>query len=305
VDAVARLGLARGDEQLAIDGRRFLEADLAAFAAAEPDPTTWAVRRAGKELALTAELSAADRRALADSVALTAPPSLQVVPTADGAAAKAGLRAGDVLVSLDGVTLRDWEHLRATVREQGETPLHATVLRPAPDHRPGEELGGAEVDLTIHPQRTPIADFGFTRSIPPLMNEVRAASFFEAIRVGTVCSIDLVKQLYVTMKRLITGEVGAKNLGGIIRISQVSYQAAQRGMSWFWYFLALLSVNLAFVNLLPIPVLDGGHLLFLLIERVKGSPVSGKVFGYSQVVGLVFVLLLVIFVTYNDILRLL
>jgi len=64
-------------------------------------------------------------------------------------------------------------------------------------------------------------------------------------------------------------------------------------------------VNLAFVNLLPIPVLDGGHLLFLLIENVKGSPVSARVFGYSQVVGLVFVLLLVLFVTYNDILRLL
>ena len=222
----------------------------------------------------------------------------------DGAAG-GRLFEGDVLVSLDGVTLRDWEHLRATVREQGEKPLFATVLRPAPEHRLGEAMSGAEVDLTIHPKRTPVADFGFTRSIPPLMNEVRAASFFEAIRVGTVCSLDLVKQLYVTMKRLITGEVGAKNLGGIIRISQVSYQAAQRGMSWFWYFLALLSVNLAFVNLLPIPVLDGGHLLFLLIERVKGSPVSGKVFGYSQVVGLVFVLLLVIFVTYNDILRLL
>jgi regulator of sigma E protease len=120
-----------------------------------------------------------------------------------------------------------------------------------------------------------------------------------------VASLDLVKQLYVTMKRLITGEVGAKNLGGIIRISQVSYQAAQRGPSWFWYFLALLSVNLAFVNLLPVPVLDGGHLLFLLIEKVKGSPVGTKVFGYSQVIGLVFVLLLVLFVTYNDILRLL
>ena len=91
----------------------------------------------------------------------------------------------------------------------------------------------------------------------------------------------------------------------IIRITQVSYHAARRGPTWFWYFLALISVNLAFVNLLPIPVLDGGHLLFLLIEKVKGSPVSARVFGYSQVVGLVFVLLLVLFVTYNDILRLL
>jgi regulator of sigma E protease len=137
------------------------------------------------------------------------------------------------------------------------------------------------------------------------MIEIRAESFGEAVKLGTVCSLDLIKQMYVTLKRLVTGEVGAKNLGGIIRISQVSYQAAQRGPSWFWYFLALLSVNLAFVNVLPIPVLDGGHLMFLLIEKVKGSPVSTKVFGYSQVIGLVFVLLLILFVTYNDILRLL
>jgi len=114
----------------------------------------------------------------------------------------------------------------------------------------------------------------------------------------------MIKQLYVTMKRMVTGDVGAKNLGGIIRISQVSYQAAQRGPSWFLYLLAMLSLNLAFVNLLPIPVLDGGHLLFLLIERIKGSPVSVNVLNYSQVLGLVLVLALVVFVTYNDILRL-
>jgi regulator of sigma E protease len=135
--------------------------------------------------------------------------------------------------------------------------------------------------------------------------EVRAGSFVEALQLGTAFSLDLIKQLYVTLKRMVTGDVGAKNLGGIIRIGQVSYEAAQRGPSWFFYLLAMLSLNLAFVNLLPIPVLDGGHLLFLLIEKVKGSPVSSRVFGYSQVVGLVFVLMLVLFVTYNDILRLL
>ncbi len=79
----------------------------------------------------------------------------------------------------------------------------------------------------------------------------------------------------------------------------------QWGFSRFLYFLALLSINLAFVNVLPIPVLDGGYLTFLLIEKIKGSPVSTKVLTYSQVLGLVFVLALVVFVTYNDILKLL
>ena len=111
--------------------------------------------------------------------------------------------------------------------------------------------------------------------------------------------------MYVTLKRLVTGDVSARNLGGIVTISRVSYRAVQNGLSFFLYFLALLSINLAFVNVLPIPVLDGGHLLFLLIERIKGSPVSARVLNYSQILGLVFVLALMVFVTYNDILRLL
>ena len=98
---------------------------------------------------------------------------------------------------------------------------------------------------------------------------------------------------------------GAKNLGGIIQITRQSYHNTQWGLPRFLYFLALLSINLAVINLLPIPILDGGHLLFLFIERIKGSPVSVQVLNYSQVFGLVLVLALVLFVTYNDILRLL
>ena len=126
-----------------------------------------------------------------------------------------------------------------------------------------------------------------------------------AIGAGMVCSVDLIKQLYVTLKRIITGDVSARNLGGIITISRVTYQSAQWGAAYFFYFLALLSINLAFINVLPIPVLDGGHLMFVLIERIKGSPVSATVLNYSQILGLVFVLALIVFVTYNDILRLL
>ena len=303
--AVAKLGLLRDDEILAIDGRCFLGGDLAAFEAGDPGETAWVVRRAGARVDLVAQASVADRQAIAANVALDTAPRLQVIPTPDGAAAASGMQPGDWLTKMDGRPLRTWEELRSAVQRQGEDPLLVTLLRPDPADVDGDGARGVEVEVRFRARREPVPDFGFTASIPPRMTEIRASSFLEAIELGTVCSLDLVKQLYVTMKRLITGEVGAKNLGGIIRISQVSYQAAQRGPSWFWYFLALLSVNLAFVNLLPIPVLDGGHLLFLLIEKVKGSPVSTKVFGYSQVIGLVFVLLLVIFVTYNDILRLL
>ena len=160
------------------------------------------------------------------------------------------------------------------------------------------------VELTITPAIQDIQD-PMVRVFATERSElVQATSFGHALQLGTAQSLDLVKQIYLTLKRMLTGDVGAKNLGGIIRISQVGYQAAKRGLPWFFFLLAMLSVNLAFINLLPVPVLDGGYLLFLLIEKVKGSPVNARVLGYSQVLGLVFVLLLVLLVTFNDIVQL-
>ena len=92
-------------------------------------------------------------------------------------------------------------------------------------------------------------------------------------------------------------------MGGIITISVISYDTASQGLSKLFFFLALLSINLAIINLFPIAILDGGHLLFLLIEAVKGSPVSERTFGYSQVVGLVMIMSLMVYVTYQDIVR--
>ena len=305
-DLLDRLDLRRGDHVLAIDGRPLLDDELDRVLTG-PDVMRWLVLRDGSEVTLQQPATTAERAELVEHLALSAELSLQVKPSEGGAAILAGVQSGDWFQAINGTVLTDWDHLRTTVQEAGDKPLQIKLLRPdAPTVCAGlDQPNGNMVELTIDPKVTPIPDMGWNLEVAPKMIEIRAESFGEAVKLGTVCSLDLIKQMYVTLKRLVTGEVGAKNLGGIIRISQVSYQAAQRGPSWFWYFLALLSVNLAFVNVLPIPVLDGGHLMFLLIEKVKGSPVSTKVFGYSQVIGLVFVLLLVLFVTYNDILRLL
>jgi regulator of sigma E protease len=159
--------------------------------------------------------------------------------------------------------------------------------------------------VRVAPVRPPAYDFGVAPSLANRAERVQADSLPHALALGSSMSVDLIKQLYVTLKRLATGDVSAKNLGGIIRISQVSYRAAERGPTWLLYLLAMLSLNLAVVNLLPVPILDGGHLAFLAIEAAKGSPVNPRVLGYSQMAGLVFILFLVLFVTYNDILQLL
>ena len=132
----------------------------------------------------------------------------------------------------------------------------------------------------------------------------QTTSLWSSLREGTRSSWRFLFQTYKTLQRMVSQDVSPKNLGGIITISRVSYQVSSMGWTKLLTFLCILSVNLAFLNVLPIPVLDGGYLFFLLIEKLKGSPVSARTLGYSQVVGLVLIVTLMVYVTYNDLLRL-
>src|SRR6185369_17333894 len=129
-----------------------------------------------------------------------------------------------------------------------------------------------------------------TRSYPPL----------EAARVGLSSAAYMLKNVYLTLKKILVRDVDASNLSGILTIAYVSRSLVDYGLPTLFFFLAVLSLNLAFLNLLPIPVLDGGHLFFLVVEKLKGSPVSERALGISQLIGVVLVLALLLFVTYND-----
>ncbi|MEL6715470.1 MAG: site-2 protease family protein, partial [Planctomycetota bacterium] len=133
---------------------------------------------------------------------------------------------------------------------------------------------------------------------------LKAKDLGEAIALGTSETGRWLVGIWMQLKKMIfSDEISTKNLGGIITISFISYETASQGLASLFFFLAVLSINLAIINLFPIPILDGGHLLFLLIEAVKGSPVSERTFGYSQVVGLVMIMSLMVYVTYQDIVR--
>jgi regulator of sigma E protease len=298
-EIVRALDLQVGDLLLRVDGAPFAGGRLEPEAGA--DAVRLEVLRDGRPLSLTASLGPDGAAKLAAAVAFGRRLDLVAIePLPDSPAAAAGIRPGDVVQAIDGRRIADWDDLVAAVEAAGESPLRIEVQRIAEPGRPAEA-----VDLVVAPTRQEFADLGFAPELELRRDLFRVEGIRPAIEAGFVASIDLVKQLYVTLKRLFTGDVSARNLGGIVTISRVSYRAVQDGLSFFFYFLALLSINLAFINVLPIPVLDGGHLMFLLIERIKGSPVSARVLNYSQILGLVFVIALMVFVTYNDILRLL
>lgn len=294
--ALDQLGLKRGDHIFAIDGQPFDGQSLAGFASGPADLTMSVLREGETEpVKLTAPFSAADRQQLAEHVGL-ATDSIQVVviPRMGSPAEAVGMQPGDAIIAIDGHGITTWDELRAAVQSASDgRALDLTV-----------DVGDSTVQRQLLPARR-VNEQGFYFSFTELREAYRKETVGGAISAGMVCSIDLIKSLYVTIKKLFTGEVAPTNLGGIITISRVTYIFAQSGWERFLYFLALLSINLAVINLLPIPVLDGGHLMFVLIEGIKGSPVSPKIHNFSQIVGLVLILLLLVYVTYNDIVKLL
>ena len=177
---------------------------------------------------------------------------------------------GDRIVAVDGRPTPTWDDLRRAV-QSGVAGVDKQFLI---------ERDAGEVEIPVTPATR--ASFpGFQIQLAQRKEEYHTATVGGAIEAGVVCSLDLIKQLYVTLKKLFTGEVAASNLVGIITISRTTYRIAQRGWELFLYFLALLSINLAVINLLPIPILDGGSVMFALIEGIKGSPVNPKLSSNS------------------------
>lgn len=134
--------------------------------------------------------------------------------------------------------------------------------------------------------------------------EIQKVSFLESFEVGVVMTQRFITRIFDTLGSIATGRVDSKHLGGIISIFTISKDQSKRSIVQGFLFLAMISINLAILNILPIPVLDGGWLMFLIIERIKGSPISEKWMGIAQWIGLIMILGLMLYVTFNDIRRL-
>jgi len=127
---------------------------------------------------------------------------------------------------------------------------------------------------------------------------------FEAARWGTIETRDLVLQFYLTLRRMVQGQLPVSSAMGPVGMVAAGTKLASRGTDWLIWFLSLISANLAVVNFLPIPIVDGGLFMFLILEKIKGSPLSPKAMSIAQVVGLALLLGVFLLVTYQDINRL-
>lgn len=219
----------------------------------------------------------------------------------NSAASKAGLQAGDRIVKVNGQPLTQWMTFVTLVRDNPDKPLALEI-----------ERQGSSLSLTLTPNSKEVNGKaeGFAGVVPkiiPLPDEyktVRQYGPFNAILEASDKTWQLMKLTVSMLGKLITGDVKLNNLSGPISIAQGAGMSAEFGVIYYLMFLALISVNLGIINLFPLPVLDGGHLLFLAIEKLKGGPVSERVQDFSYRIGSILLVLLMGLALFNDFSRL-
>ena len=219
----------------------------------------------------------------------------------DSPAARAGFKKGDLIISVAGTPVSSWEDIREVVQESGGKQIEMVVKR-------GAEL----ITLSVRPEPSEIKNiFGETKR-SYLIGIVASGEFkqvdlgvTQAIRRGVLKTWEVTKLTLLTIVKLFQRVVPIKTLGGPILIGQMTGQLAQQDLTYLIPFMAVISINLGILNLLPIPILDGGLILFLLVELIIGKPLAMKKRELAQKVGLAILIGLMAVVMYNDISRIL
>lgn len=217
---------------------------------------------------------------------------------ANSAAAEAGFQVGDRIVSIDGSSVERFEQVQRIVRMAPGQSLNVTVRR-----------DGKEVALKVVPRRTEMVDRFGNRSAVGLLGISRSGTEIKKHNPATAVVAAVTEtwrlSLYTlqAVGQIVRGARSAEDLGGPIRIAQMAGQVAELGLTSVFWFLAVLSVNLGLINLFPVPMLDGGHLMFYGVEAIRGRPVGERVMEIGFRIGLGLVIALFVFVTFQDLSR--
>ncbi len=211
------------------------------------------------------------------------------------AAAQAGLQAGDRITALDGRAIDDFYDLRIfTIMRAGET-VTIEFERSGQPQRTSATIGTLELkDRFGNVSRRGMLGIG------PAAPVVKPVAIWEAPAVGFAQTVSIVRTTLEGLQRIILGRIPVSELGGPLKIAQVSGESLAMGPLQLVSLIALISINLGFINLLPVPVLDGGHLLFYAVEAVRRRPVEPQVMEWAYRGGLIAILALMLFVTFND-----
>ena len=213
---------------------------------------------------------------------------------------EAGIRPGDKIKAIDGVEVTDWNHMSDIIAESEGKRLDFTI-----------ERGGDEVNFLLAAEMEQGIERYIIGITPSTDKVLKKYGFFESIRKGIAeaarMTVEITILFFGFLFKLVTGKIAlataGKTVAGPLLIAKVSGAVAQSGISNLLQFTSLISINLALINLLPIPMLDGGHLLYLGIEKIKRKPLSVKTLEITQRIGFSFLIFIMAAALYNDILR--
>lgn len=237
------------------------------------------------------------------------PASLEILPVVGeivpaGPGELAGLQKGDQVIRFNQQEISSWQQFVQQVQTHPDELIQLQILRNGQTLVKQVQLSSVEDNTNpeILVGRIGVGVLVDEQQMQPYMNFVRYG-LVEAFTLGYERSVELLQMSLQMLKKMILGEVSLSHLSGPLSIAQFSGQAVQSGLISFLSLLGLLSLSIGFLNLLPIPVLDGGHLLYYLVEMIKGSPVSEKVMLVGQNIGLFIIIGLTLLALFNDVIR--
>jgi regulator of sigma E protease len=223
------------------------------------------------------------------------PPAVlgEIVP--GGPAAQAGLHKGDLVAAIDGKPVPDWVALTEAVRAAPGRTLHFEVRR-----------GGEPLQFALAPERDPASGRGMIKAavglLPPMVTVTKEP--VAALRAAVVETWEQGAMMLKMIGKMIMGELSWKNVSGPITIADAAGQSAHAGLAVFLRFIAFISISLGVMNLLPIPVLDGGHLLYYSLEVLTGRPLPERIAEIAQRAGVGLLFMLMALAVFNDLVRL-
>jgi regulator of sigma E protease len=223
-------------------------------------------------------------------------PSEVVSVIQDAPAYSAGVRAGDIITAVDGQKTESFEKVRQVLAIAGIKAVEIEVLR-----------GSKSQVLLVTPEIKVVNDSAGNKVEMPFIgiasgkHEVRELNMIQALGESVYESYSLTVSMLQGLQQVVTGQRGFEQMGGPIKIAQYSGESAKNGVLSFLWFIVIISLNLAIMNLLPLPMLDGGHLLYYIIELITGKKVSSNFQMVAAKISIALLLFLMIMITYYDI----
>lgn len=214
----------------------------------------------------------------------------------DKPAAAAGLKSGDVITSINGYNVSSWDKAQIILYYKNTNEYYTFEVK---------HTDGTKEEIKIKPEIIKDEETGVESKLFGIQIDAEDTSnVFKSFVYSIRKFNSIISSMVYTIWGLISGKIGLSALSGPVGIYEVVGETINYGINYFLYILAFLSINVGFINILPFPAFDGGHVLFLIIEKIKGSPVNAKIENTCHLIGFILVFLLMIVVTISDIIKL-